>query len=59
MAITLHAIGELSQLQRSACCSSANADGSAVTTSKASSNLLSDNTYRCVCAGNCVIHPDK
>ena len=24
-----------------------------------SSNLLNDDTYRCVCAENCVIHPDK
>ena len=27
-------------------------------TSKASSYLLYDDTYRCVCAGNCVIHSD-
>ena len=32
---------------------SANGDGSALT-SKASSNLLNDDTYRFVCAGNCV-----
>ena len=32
---------------------SANGDGSALT-SKASSNLLNDDTYRCVCVGNCV-----
>ena len=36
---------------------SANGDGSTLTTSKASSNLL--NHDRCVCAGNSVIHPDK
>ena len=35
---------------------SANGDGSALT-SKASSNLLNDDTYRFICAGNCVIHP--
>ena len=33
-------------------------DGSAIT-SKASSNLLNDDTYQCVCVGNYVIHPDK
>ena len=33
---------------------SANGYGSALT-SKTSSNLLNDNTHRCVCAGNCVI----
>ena len=38
---------------------SAIGDGSALTTTKTSSNLLNDDTYRCVCAGNCVIHPDK
>ena len=38
---------------------SANGDTSALTNSKASSSLLNDDTYRCVCAGNCVIHPDK
>ena len=38
---------------------SANGDGSSALTSKASSNLLNDDTYRCACAGNCVIHPDK
>ena len=42
---------------------SANSDGSAALTSKASSNLLNDgtyhSTYRCVCAGNCVVHSDK
>ena len=34
---------------------SANDDG----TSKASSNLLNDDIYLCVCASNCVIHSDK
>ena len=41
---------------------STNDDGSALTealTSKASSNLLNDDTYQCICASNCVIHPDK
>ena len=33
---------------------SANGDGSALT-SEASSNLLNDDTYRCVCASNCAI----
>ena len=28
-------------------------------TSKASYNLLNDDIYRCICAGNCVIHTDK
>ena len=28
-------------------------------TSNAVSNLLNDDTYRCVCVGNCVIHPEK
>ena len=37
---------------------SAHGNGSALT-SKDSSNLLNDDTYRCVCVGNCVIHPDK
>ena len=35
---------------------SANGDGSALT-AKASSNLLNDDTYQCVCMGICVIHP--
>ena len=35
---------------------SANGDGSALT-AKVSSNLLNDDTYRFICAGNCVIHP--
>ena len=35
---------------------SANCDGSALTTSKASSNLLNDDTYRCFCAGT-LCHP--
>ena len=34
---------------------SANGDGSALTF-KAGSNLLNDDTCRCVCAGNCVIY---
>ena len=34
-------------------------DSSGALTYKASSNLLNDDTYQCVCAGNCVIHPDK
>ena len=34
-------------------------DGSALTTSKASSNFLNNDTYRCVCLDNCVVHPDK
>ena len=48
---------------------SANGDGSYLSVlvsrvncpyfSEDSSNLLNDDTYRCVCAGNCVIHPDK
>ena len=37
---------------------SANDDGSALT-SEASSNILNDDAYLCICAGNCVIHPDK
>ena len=37
---------------------SVNGDGSALT-SKATSNLLNDETYRCFCARNGVIHPDK
>ena len=37
---------------------SANGDGSALT-SKATSNLINDDTYQFICAGNCVIHPDK
>ena len=32
---------------------SANGNGSALTTSKL--QLLSDDTYRCVCPGNCII----
>ena len=27
--------------------------------SETSSNLLNDDTYQCICADNCVIHPDK
>ena len=63
MPITLHANGE-PLLKRSSFLSqfatillvvwSANGGGSALTTSKASSNLLNDDTYRCVCVGNCV-----
>ena len=34
-----------------------NGDDSALTSKV--SNLLNDDTYRCVCAGNCVIDPDK
>ena len=30
-----------------------------LTTSKASSNLLNDDTYRCIFASYCVIRPDK
>ena len=70
MPITPHAIGEpllkqsssninsLPVCNDSACCLSLvckKGDG----TSKAISNLLNDNTYRCICAGNCVIYPDK
>ena len=33
---------------------SAYGDGSIRITSKASSNLLNDDTYQCVCSGNCV-----
>ena len=67
MPITPHANGE-PLLKRSSSYSfpvcndsvvwSANGDAMVVllVTSKASSNLLNDDTYQCVCAGNCVIH---
>ena len=38
---------------------SANGDSSALNTSMASSNLLNDDTNKCVCVDNCVIHSDK
>ena len=68
MPITPHANGE-PLLKRSSFLSqfamillvvwSAIGDGSALTTSKASSNLLNDDTYQLICEGNCIIHPDK
>ena len=39
---------------------SANGDSdSSALSSKASSNLLNDDTYQCICVGTCVIHSDK
>ena len=68
MPITPHANGEPLLKQSfsfpvcndSACClvCKRRRDGSALT-SKVSSNLLNDDAYQCVCAGNCVFHLDE
>ena len=69
MPITPHANGEpllkqsssyinfLPVCKDSACCLSLVCKGDG--TSKDISNLLNDSIYRCICAGNYVIHPDK
>ena len=67
MLIILHADGEplvkrnssYSVCNDSACCLVCQWRRYSVLTSKASSNLLNDDTYRWVCVGYCVIDLDK